>query len=357
MKRLSKGRQKWLARQQRIKNRKLSRIVDFKRQPKWASADTIVAPSYFCLASVKNEHGKASKAYFSFLEKIRKFSGDKLRIDLTSVGRMVVDAVVVFKAELCYLKDRGVSLRAMQPKKVRTQQVLTQTGISDLLGLPRVVQVDREDLIYWRVASGAWDLEQPSRLESLLDHGQDSSSLYTGMVESVANCIEHAYKDHPQRRKFLPGQDGWWGFQQLRDGYLSTCICDLGIGIPTSLPISLASEQGLLGKLFALVSAAKGRDVQSILAAIEYGRSSTNAPERGKGLQDAHNVIDAAGEGEFHLASNGGFYFYQRKHGDPVPKSGTRRLQGSVAGTIYFWRYPLQSSAVPASATAQGALT
>ncbi|ADU99441.1 hypothetical protein Alide_1686 [Alicycliphilus denitrificans BC] len=345
MRKISHKRQMWLLRRQRVwcKGHKfLAGVAKTKTKPK-IKRDVLVAPGYFCLASSNNVRSEASAQFLAFLRSIRDFRGSGLCIDMSRVQRMVANATLLFKAELSYQIQRGVSVGGVMPRKARTHQVLTQTGLTRMLGLPECKHVDREDTVHWRHASGSWSVTQPSHLSSLLGgNEQQNALLYTGMIESVANCIEHAYREHPKRRAFGAGHDGWWGFQQLRDGVLSTCICDLGIGIARSLPLKLADEPTLYKKLVALFNHLRGDDVRGILAAIEYGRSSTGLVQRGKGLRDAHRVIDDAGEGHFHIFSNQGMYIYRKERGKE-PTSGTRRLAESIEGTIYYWQYPLQS--------------
>ena len=358
LKKLGLARKTWLQRRDckiRVRARRRGTTA---RRPNRLPENILLAPSFFTIAAALNERSPAAQDFLAFLHRIRTYRGKHLCIDMSRVARLIVNAALLFKAELCYLNARGVQLSGKPATKTRTQQVLTQTGIAELLGIPRAKAVDREDTLHWRYASGVWTRAQPSRLAALLDPNLDpaTSSLYTGMIESVSNAIEHAYLDHPTRRRLLPEQDGWWGFQQLRDGMLSTCICDLGIGIAKALPVRLSTEPDLLHRLMALLTHVKGADVQSILAAIEYGRSSTNQPQRGKGLRDAHRVVDDAGEGHFQLASNRGFYFYKRDPGKKEATKGTRRLQGSIAGTIYYWSFPLKSRVIPAEPGVQGAI-
>lgn len=357
MRKLRSSRRIWLekrVRRQKRLDKFLARCGNLRKKK---DRDVVVAPNYFSLIqNGAGERNDASEKFFDFLRKIRNFNGDHICIDMTYVGRLVVNATLLFKAEIAHLSAKGVKISGKLPRKERTHQVLTQTGLTKLLNLPECTQVDREDTVHWRHASGVWNRAQPQKLAALLSPEQvaEDSTLYTGMIESVANCIEHAYKEHPARRVFEDGQDGWWGFQQYRDGMLSTCICDLGIGISGALPISMANEPDLYRTFQALFRKHKGADIRSILAAVEYGRSSTGATQRGKGLRDAHRVIDDAGEGRLHIFSNAGLYFYQRHKGRDKAEVGTKRLVGSIAGTIYFWCYPVQLLARAGASPAEG---
>lgn len=357
MKKISKKRCVWLTRTQKIQHKKLLFAAKLARRSTRQPADKLVAPPYFCLATSKGMRSSASDSFLKFVRTIRTFKGKTLCIDMTGVQRMVVNATLLFKAELTYLVQRGVSVTGVQSRKERTDQVMTQTGLSALLGLPTCERVDREDTVHWRHVSGIWNLAQPSRLGGLLSgQEQENSTLYTGLIESVANCIEHAYRSHPERRTFIGSQDGWWGFQQLREGVLSTCICDLGIGISKSLPIKLADEPSMYAKLMSLFRQFRDKDIRSILAAIEYGRSSTGSEGRGKGLRDAHSVIDNAGSGQLQIFSNRGLYVYTKEMGKP-PDSGTRTLGESIEGTIYYWRHPIQSQSNAGETSVEGALS
>lgn len=358
MKKLSRKRASWHRYQQKLRRRLSMFRAGVQMSTRRVRRDQLIAPSYFCLVAARHNESAAAAEFLAFLRTLRTYRGSALCIDLSKVNRLIVNATLLFKAEVSHALHRGVKITALPPKKPRSLQVLTQTGLTRLLNLRDCDQVDREDTVHWRHASGTWSLAQPSRLAALLDPGvnPDTSTLYRGMIESVANCIEHAYKEHPERRKFAHDQEGWWGFQQVRDGRISTCICDLGIGISRALPIRLTSEPDLYRTLLAIFRHVKGEDVKSILAAIEYGRSSTGDQQRGKGLRDAHRVIDDAGEGDLHIFSNGGLYYYRRERGKANPTSGTRRLQGSIAGTIYYWQYPLQSNVLSGQQPEQGAL-
>lgn len=354
MRQISSKRRAWLQRRQAVRHSERLFSAGVARAKAPVKRDTLTAPAYFCLVVKKNEPSLANVEFLAFLRKIRNFKGSHVCIDMSRVQRMIVNATLLFKAELAYLSKRGTKISGVMPRKPRTYQVLTQTGITKLMGLPDCTSIDREDTVHWRYAGGAWNKAQPSRLEALLGDTQaGNASLYTGMIESVANCIEHAYRDHPKRRAFSTNDDGWWGFQQLRDGILCTCICDLGIGIARSLPLKLADEPGLLKKLVSLFNHIRGEDVRSILAAIEYGRTSTHQIQRGKGLRDAHQVIDDAGEGQFHIFSNKGMYYYSLERGKKAEWT-TRRLAESIEGTIYYWQYPIQLQSDAGATPAQG---
>lgn len=345
MKQISCRYRSWLLRQQKIGQRRALLKANIANIRPRRRRDTIEAPAYFCIVPFADRPSKAVGEFFAFLQEVRDYKGLHLFIDMSQVTRLVVTATLAFKAEISHLKSKGVTITGTLPKTVRIHQVLTQTGLCDLLGLPKAA-VDREDIVHWTHASGTWSLAEPNKLGAFLTvvNNPHANELFRGMIESVSNCVEHAYQKHPQRRHLGSNFDGWWGFQQLLKGELTTCIFDIGIGIANALPIKLRDEPGLLNKLMSAVKLIKGKDVQSISAALEYGRTSTGKQERGKGLRDAHKVIDIAGNGQLMIISNQGLYAYTREKGKIEGSTTTRALQGSMHGTMFLWRYPLLQS-------------
>lgn len=306
------------------------------------------APSHFILISqTKKQNGSDVTRYFEFLAALRAVKTSEIVIDMTRVRRMVVDASLLFKAELSRLTQaHGVKIKAIPPTSLRTQQVLKQTGIDQLLNLSIEVSPDREDVVHWRIAEGPRNKVDPTALEPILADIEEVTGLathpvYQGIIESMGNCVEHAYKDHPDVKRCMPTDPGWWVFQQVKDERLFVVVCDLGIGINRALPLTLANEQGLLRKLMHVVRRAKGEDNRALLAAMEYGRSSTGLHERGRGMRNAHAVVNDHGEGDFYAISNRGCYVYRKTRKEAVGQNQTVKLRHSINGTILGWSLPL----------------
>lgn len=94
----------------------------------------------------------------------------------------------------------------------------------------------------------------------------------------------------------MPTDPGWWVFQQVRDNHLFVVVCDR-YWREQGFPLTLADQEGMMQKLMHLVRKAKGSDNRALLAAMEYGRTSTKEPQRGKGMRNAHAVVDELGPG------------------------------------------------------------
>jgi hypothetical protein len=328
----------------KLKPRNMRRLL---RRPKTLQ-QTVVAPAHFVLISPKSyQKGTDVNNYFKFLAELRKVHTTEVVVDMTSVRRMVVDAALLFKAELSRLTQvRGIRIKGIPPISLRTQQVLKQTGIDSLLNLEFQLLPNREDVIHWRIAEGPRTGVDPSSLEPIMQDIEEVTGLathpvYQGIIESIGNCAEHAYKSHPEVTWKMPENPSWWVFQQVKDGDLMVVVCDLGIGVSRALPLTLAGEQGLLRKLMHVVRRTKGEDARALLAAMEYGRSSTGLHERGKGMKNAHAVINDHGMGEFFAMSNKGFYVYRKLSRTAKGEYTTFKLRHSINGTILGWRLPI----------------
>lgn len=321
------------------------------RHRRWSSGGepgVLVGPAHFVLFSQGDQSASNGiDAFFSFLSKLRATKVSDLRIDMSGVKLMVADAALLFKAELSRLiQVKKVRVTAVPPTSERTMQVLKQTGMDRLLNLKIDSEPDREDVVHWRIAEGPRTVVDPSALADIMTDiesvtGMESHPIYQGIIESMANCVEHAYKCHPDVTRKMPENPGWWVFQQVKDDTLHVYVCDLGIGVRRSLPLTLAGEIGLYRKLMFVARTAKGQDNRALLAAMEYGRTSTGQKQRGKGMRNAHKVVDDLGEGGFCAMSNAGCYLYSRKLGHKEGSYRTIKLRHSIQGTILGWNLPL----------------
>lgn len=310
----------------------------------------LTAPAHFVLFGNK---GRAVSndidAFFKFLSQLRETTVSDLHIDMSGVKRMVADAALLFKAELSKLIEvKKIRITATPPSRDRTKQVLKQTAMDRLLNLDINGDPNRDDVVHWRIAEGPSATVDPSALAPIMTDiesvtGMESHPLYQGIIESMANCVEHAYKPHPDVTRKMPESPGWWVFQQVRNDILHVVVCDLGIGVRRSLPLTLSGEIGLYRKLMHVARRAKGEDSRALLAAMEYGRTSTGQKQRGKGMRNAHKVVDDLGEGSFCAMSNAGCYVYSKRLDRSEGSHRTVKLRHSIQGTILGWSLPLKA--------------
>ena len=153
----------------------------------------------------------------------------------------------------------------------------------------------------------------------------------TLLGEAMTNTVHHAYLDIRQDGLFYqPAGGNWWMFSQARDGMLSVVFCDLGVGIPNTLPLK---KKSLFNKIVAL--GLSGSDAACIEQAVEDTRSRTNMSGRGHGLGNIVNVVCQHSKGNVTILSNRGCY--SLRDGKPARYD----FKESIMGTLISWRIPL----------------
>ena len=125
----------------------------------------------------------------------------------------------------------------------------------------------------------------------------------------------------------------WWMFSQEKDGMLSVVFCDLGIGIPLTLPIK---KPGLWKQLITMSTHVS--DGLAILGAINDSITRTGKSYRGKGLRQLLEVVMASNSGMLSVYSNRGCYLY--KDG----KHSSSNYKDSICGTLIAWKIPITES-------------
>jgi hypothetical protein len=158
--------------------------------------------------------------------------------------------------------------------------------------------------------------------------------LVRAIGEAVVNVGQHAYPKNSHHEH--PSKGRWWlsGHVDKKNALLTITFCDLGVGIPETLPKRYAME--IILSMLALLPGIKPNDGQMIKAGMEIGRSRTLQTHRGKGLNDLRRIIDVAGEGELHILSRRGCYRYS-----PGKEDVVRNLDMTVGGTLIKWTIPL----------------
>jgi hypothetical protein len=254
---------------------------------------------------------------------------------------MYAEGTLLFVAELRRLvreTEGKVSITCEVPRNNKIAQVLKQIGIFDLLGTRCDIEPIDSDVVSWRYAHGhRVDGEQYENVLGAYD-GQIAESLskelYKGMTEAMTNVVNHAYIS--PRQDGLPPQQTpeWWMFSREHDGALAVVFCDLGAGIPATLP---AKKPNLWQSIQRLATTF---DSDVIGYAIQDSISRTGATHRGKGLGQIVRAVDAIKGSEVQILSNRGGY--RRRNG----KTALFRYRDSIMGTLIFWRIPLRSEAV-----------
>lgn len=300
----------------------------------------IVAPEKICIGT-DEMRGRV----IEFLAELRRpFIAGKtgtVLIDMHGTTRFVVDGTLLFYAELHRLLDIGrgnLRIRIKPPKNQKADQVLCQIGAYKLCGMDRACKSNFNDVVHWRVARGyvvdnslcapAIEAFEGQLAPPLLD------GIFRGLGEAMTNTRHHAYMDtRGDGLNYKQPESDWWMFSQARDGMLSVVFCDLGVGIPNTLPIK---KKSLFEKIVSL--GLSESDSAYIEQAIEDTRTRTHLPGRGHGLGNIVDTVSRYEKGMVLIFSNRGSYTL--KHGKVV----THDFKENIMGTLIYWHVPLQGA-------------
>lgn len=350
MKKLSKHSKIKLLRRLRAiqrKNHKESSRNNNKRRPSSlldgnkGTCKVIVAPKIFDLGADENR-----KNLTKFLERLRIFVKHnnlrKITIDFTNTHRFIAAGTLLFYSELSYLKqfiNNKTKLRYIPPNNPKAFEVLIQIELHKLCGIrkPKSKNANKyDDVLNWKVAYGnvvnnqqcapAIEAHEGQLAEPLID------GIFKGLAEAMTNTVHHAYADiREDGLNHKPSENNWWMFSQARDGELTVVFCDLGIGIPRSLPQKYPS---IFRKMRSL---GKARDHQCIVSSVELNATSTKIPGRGKGLTNIIEIASKNKAGSVSIYSNRGMY----KLTPDATKPFSCDLKNSILGTIICWNVTL----------------
>lgn len=286
----------------------------------------------------------------AFLEQVRDCALEgkrRIHLDFTSTTFISAAAMLSLLAEVDVItkksphKARAISFN--HPREPKMESILKQVGFYDLLKKDKRDTPEYDDVTFWKYTSGV--CSEPILAKSMIEEIKNelerkaSRKLYRGFVEAMSNSVEHAYKydcEHCEQDHTAK----WWTFAGIRGSELVVVICDKGVGIPKTLPITQGASA--LSSLFRTLGfdPLKVKDSTFIKAASSLTRTSTGKSNRGKGLTDIKSVIDSIGAGVLSIFSNHGRYIYKGDKG--AVKEVMHDHKHSVSGTIIEWTIPLK---------------
>lgn len=282
----------------------------------------------------------------TFLSALREHFREKhervLLIDFSRTKRFYASGTLPFYAELTRLieyRHNSVKIRCTGPANDRASQVLEQIGIYKLCSHRSHGTPTRQDVVHWRVARG--HLVDNTICAPVIEafEGELATPLVDGLLgglaEAMANAVHHAYESvRDDGLNYVDVRD-WWMFSQKKDGFLSVVFCDLGVGIPATLPIKRPWLMQQMEKFGFPMT-----DANCIKEAIDDGRSQTGLPGRGHGLGNIIDVVEKVHDGIAIVASNRGYY--SLKEG----KENWGNYRDSLLGTLIYWHVPLQEASL-----------
>jgi len=296
----------------------------------------IQAPELLSLEGEKNRSDCVR-----FIKNLGKYCAEdnkRVLVDFTRTDRLISDGTLMFRAYLCKaVSDKSAStvIKCRQSRNLKINEVLKQIGVFELLGQHPKITPHHKDVINWRYAQGAGALGE--KYEDILGQYDGAitdalkDGLYVGLTEAMTNTRQHAYPDSENDEDYYSGVNEWWMFSQEMGNRLYVVFCDLGVGIPGSLP----SKRPNLWKNIKQKFGSAPQDSKIIEEAIKYSQTRTEEKHRGKGLKQLTNVLENTLGGILYVHSNHGCY--TSREGEIA----TYDYRNSISGTLISWSLPL----------------
>jgi hypothetical protein len=313
--------------------------LDRRRGPK--SFVRIRAPKAFGLHQV--DMRAELFRFFAQLRMVVLNGGSGAIVDFSCTERIYPAGGLLLVAELNRIKSLSGNGSRLRCKAARAQslpdQVLNQIGIYESLGHPSASLASDQTVVHWHLASGL--KAEGEEAGSILDNCDGElapalrTSLYRGITEAMTNAVQHAYLAVRADGTNRQGEKRWWLFSQQREGTLYIVFCDLGIGIPESLPIVNSTLKQILSTFKRDRS-----DLEAIRLATKLGKTSTSEPNRGKGLPEILDAARQSEQGACVIYSNRGQYGFA-PGGTPIEN----QFSNSIFGTLIEWRVPISEGA------------
>lgn len=221
--------------------------------------------------------------------------------------------------------------------------VLQQLGIYEMLGYRSNRVPHGDNVVEWSALHGEMvdSATFGPKIESLNLASDEARDLFKAVSEAVSNVLGHAYMAVRCDNLSLTKRKGWWLFCRESKDALYVAVCDLGIGIPRSLPLHHGREK-VVDALNRFFGRRRHTDGHRIYAALRMGRSRTDQSHRGKGFHDMMRAIDAQPGSWMNVFSNHGALLYREAPVKPSIKNYT--FKRSILGTIVCWRFPFKGS-------------
>lgn len=324
------------------------------------------APSKLDLYSTKNQ-----KAFVSFLTtvKVMAKSCKRLFISFRNTHRITAPAGLLLLAEMdkIVLSNPSITIRCSFPPKMSegryknsqslVESALKQIGFFKLIGQQSPKLTNEASVRRWRHLSG--DTADGSLAGSLLNQLSDSlpkrarQKMYRGAIEAISNCVEHAYPDPESSSEPMFSDRRWWMLVGIDQERVAVVVCDLGVGIPSTLPKKHPTN--LIRKIISSVGIQNESDGELIRASTYLRRTRTQLLNRGRGGQDVRSIVDLYPTARLSIRSNKGAYTLTGVE-CPTAKndssrefvSGTDRRESianywqSIGGTIIEWTLSLE---------------
>lgn len=213
----------------------------------------------------------------------------KICIDFSSTKYAFSEAMLLFYAELHNLKNiyPNIKLSCKKSHEMRINHVLLQLGLFSFFKKSYKKLKCYDNVDKWKTSSGKYAIEnnyKDIRPRDNLLNKSTSEDLYAACNEATINSVNHAYIIERTLSKVDFEKEAWWGFSEETKDYFSVSICDLGVGIPATIP---KTNKALWEKFKELFDKEDHAEIMN--RAIERPESRTKETHRGNGLKTIAN--------------------------------------------------------------------
>ena len=294
----------------------------------------VMAPAVFSITSDVDHR----KEVLFFIARLREVCESKRHvvISFAKTRKMFTCGTLLFYSELRNILNRDETIaevRMLQSSNLKVMQVLKQIGLMSILQYSNSIEPTFDDVVKWKFTFGN-NVNGP-RYEDIaysIDGGLEEKTregLFKAFSEAMTNTHQHAYIEMDGVRSVAIGDESWWAFSQVKNGYIHIVFCDLGIGIPGSLPMK---RPDWVRDITARIGFG---DAEVIQGAVHISRSRTGLDNRGKGLKQLVEAIKEVDAGHLLILSRKGGYRYQDG------EERTHNYRDSIDGTLIEWKLPL----------------
>lgn len=285
----------------------------------------------------------------------------RVRISFRDTKTISAAAALLFIAELdrlvTHFPDTKISCTRppkRQESKFRNEtyvveSALNRIGFFKLIGKPERDVPSYANVECWQHSQGT--IAEGSIAGSLINQVDDKlpavakRRLYRGAIEAISNCVDHAY---PTLRPDGLNIDDrrWWMFVGINDNNLVVVVCDLGVGIPTTLPQK--HSRARINAVLNFLNLKGNNDSDLIHASTYLSRSRTQQKHRGKGGKDIIGLLDHYTEANLSIYSNKGCFRGSNRttrSGKVHPMAVKDEQRLSIRGTVIQWSVPIKELA------------
>lgn len=278
------------------------------------------------------------KRVLAFISRLREACATrkKVVISFAKTETMHTCGTLLFYSELRNIVNtntNGTDIRVRRSQNTKVMEVLKQIGLLSLLRYNNNINPSFDDVVRWKFTTGnnVTASKYDEIVSALDEYFEDEirQQLFKAFSEAMTNTHHHAYIEKDKARRIAEEEESWWAFSQVRDGLLHIVFCDLGIGIPGSLP---RQQPDWVTDITARFGAG---DAQTIQGAVHKSRTRTGQENRGNGLKQLVEAIKAVDAGYLSILSRKGGYRFE------VGQEHTFNYHDSIGGTLVEWKLPL----------------